>query len=142
MQCIAGGVSLGSSMMTTYVVSVKSRHTASILVTVEGSARHALMLPIALVVPSSYPTITTGILLLIQTQLSVVQTPLHAGQAQLRHMHKQPTLFCVCCNDRTTLHLMTDSSPAVIPLSSWHSQASFHTGSKVCGIAACTLHVC
>ena len=72
----------------------------------EGSARHALMLPIALVVPSSCPTITTGILLLTQTPLSVAQTPLHAGQAQLLHMlpvHGTNSQLCSACVAMTAL---------------------------------------
>ena len=72
-------------MTTMCVASVKSRHTASTQVTMEGSARHALTLPTALVVPSLCQTTTTGILPLTQTRLSAVQTPLHAGQCQLSH---------------------------------------------------------
>ena len=48
----------------------------------EGSARHALMLPTALAAPSLCLMTTTGTLPLIQTLLSAAPTPLHAGQYQ------------------------------------------------------------
>ena len=77
--CCAEAVSQVNSMTTMCVVSVKSRHTASTQVTMEGSARRALTPPTALVVPSLCQMTTIGILPLTQTRLSAVLTPLHAG---------------------------------------------------------------
>ena len=77
--CCTGGVCQENSLITTCVASVKSRHTASTQVTMEGSARRALTLPTALVVPSLCQMTTIGILPSTQTQLSAVQTRLHAG---------------------------------------------------------------
>ncbi len=90
--CCAEAVSQENSMTTMYVVCVKSRHTASTQVTMGGSARRALTLPTALVVPSLCQMTTTGILPLTRTRLSAVQTPLHAGWCRLsRHciQHQQ-----------------------------------------------------
>ena len=81
--CCAEAVSQENSTTTMCVASVKSRHTASTQVTMGGNARRALTLPTALVVPSLCQTTTTGTLPLTRTQLSAVQTPLHAGERQL-----------------------------------------------------------
>ena len=79
----AEAVSQVSSMMTMCAASAKSKHTASTQVMMEGSARHALILPTALGAPFSCRTITTGTLPLTRTLLSAAPTLLHAGQSQL-----------------------------------------------------------
>ena len=103
-------------MMSMFAGNVKSRHTASILEMMGGSARHALMSPTAPEAPSLCLMITTGIPDLTQTGLSAAQTPLHAGVL--------PVCLCgVCRHERSggaericvTLQFLL-SSYTVLPL--------------------------
>ena len=76
---LLGGASLASSMMQMFAGSARSKPTASILGTMQGSARPALMLPTAREVPSLCRMTITGTPNSTQTPLSAAPTPLPAG---------------------------------------------------------------